>query len=80
MNPDAERTLQRFLEQSARPARRRAGRISTAPIVLGLGLLLGYQLLVRLVPLVWSATLPGWRSTIQSSSACSSRIRARAGA
>lgn len=60
MRPDAERTLRRFLEQDERPPRRRrAGRISSAPIVLGLGLLLGYQLLVRLVPWVWSATLPG---------------------
>ncbi len=58
MNLSTDRALKRFLEKTARSPRRRSGP-TTAPLVLGLALLLGYQLLVRLLPMVWSATLPG---------------------
>jgi hypothetical protein len=43
----------------ARPPRRRPARFSIAPIYLVLGLILGYQLLVRFVPMVWASMLPG---------------------
>jgi hypothetical protein len=57
VNPSTARALDRLLKKMDRPPRRR--RFSTAPLVMGLGLVLGYQLLVRLVPRVWSTTLPG---------------------
>ena len=38
---------------------KRRGGFSTAPIVVAAGLILGYQLLVRLVPSVWANILPG---------------------
>jgi hypothetical protein len=57
VNPSTARALDRLLRQMDRPPRR--PRFSTAPLVMGLGLVLGYQLLVRLVPRVWSTTLPG---------------------
>ena len=59
MNPSTARALDRLLRQMERPARSRKSRFSTAPIVLALGLVLGYQLLSRLVPMVWSTMLPG---------------------
>jgi hypothetical protein len=61
MNDKTLRALDRALdrlERASQRERRRAG-FSTAPIVLGLGLILGYQLLVRFVPRVWAALLPG---------------------
>ena len=57
MNPSTARALDRLLRKMERPRRRR--RFTTAPLVLALGLVVGYQLLVRLVPQVWSTTLPG---------------------
>ncbi len=59
MNPSTERALDRLLQKMARPPRTRRSRFSTAPVVIALGLVLGYQLLVRLVPRVWGELLPG---------------------
>lgn len=59
MNPSTSRALDRLLQQMARPPRQRRKRVSTAPLVVALGLVLGYQLLVRLVPQVWGEMLPG---------------------
>jgi hypothetical protein len=49
------------LEKLSRPKNRRRGsmRLSLAPFYLGMALLVGHQLLLRFVPMVWSATLPG---------------------
>jgi len=58
VNPSTKQALDRLLAKMDRP-RRRPRRVSTAPIVLALGLLLGYQLLVRFVPMAWSILLPG---------------------
>lgn len=59
MNPSTLKALDRLTRRLERAERRRPRRFSTAPLVLGLGLTLGYQLLVRLVPRVWGAMLPG---------------------
>ena len=58
MNPSTERALGRVLDRLSRPPRRRRG-LSRAPVILGLGFLVGYQLLVRLLPRVWGELLPG---------------------
>jgi hypothetical protein len=58
MNPDTERALARVLDRLGRPPRRRRG-LSRAPVILALGFVLGYQLLVRLLPRVWGELLPG---------------------
>ena len=55
-NAQALDRIERALDRSGR--RRRRG-FSTAPIVLGSGLILAYQLLVRLVPSLWAQILPG---------------------
>lgn len=47
------------MRQMRRTPRVRKSKFSTAPIVLGLGLVLGYQLTARLVPMVWDSMLPG---------------------
>lgn len=59
MNESTKRALDRALKSMARPPRRKPSRFSMAPIVLGLALLLGFQLVHRLVPMVWSTMLPG---------------------
>src|SRR4051794_28611003 len=58
MRPSTSRALDRVLRQMSRPPRVRPSRFSTAPIILGLALGLGYLLLSRLVPMYWSAMLP----------------------
>ncbi|HEV3122774.1 MAG TPA: hypothetical protein VGY53_12760 [Isosphaeraceae bacterium] len=49
------------LERLSRPRNKRRGsmRLSLAPFYLGMAMLVGHQLLLRFVPMVWSATLPG---------------------
>jgi hypothetical protein len=59
MSTSTEKALERLLRKMSRAHRPRRSRFSTAPIVLALGLILAYQLLVRLVPLLWSELLPG---------------------
>jgi hypothetical protein len=59
MNPKTQRAFERLARQMSRQSARPRGRISTAPLMLALGLVLGYQLLVRLVPRVWGTLLPG---------------------
>jgi hypothetical protein len=59
MNESTRKALDRVdaaLDRANRPARRRG--FSTSPFVLGGGLILGYQLLVRLVPTLWNQILP----------------------
>lgn len=53
--------LARALEQlhASHPRKRARGGFSTAPIVLAGAIVLGYQLLVRLVPSLWAELLPG---------------------
>jgi hypothetical protein len=53
------RALERALKRLERPPKRRRGWFSIAPIYFGLGLALGYVLLVRFVPMMWTALLPG---------------------
>jgi hypothetical protein len=53
-----DRALDR-LERSAARSERRRSRFSTGPILLALALVVGYQILVRLVPAVWAEFLPG---------------------
>ncbi|SIO59650.1 hypothetical protein SAMN05444166_6129 [Singulisphaera sp. GP187] len=61
MNQEQEtlRKLDRLLNQLDRKARRPRSRFPMAAIYLTLALILGYQLLVRFVPMVWSTLLPG---------------------
>lgn len=61
MNDKTLKALDRALDKLERASKRqqRKGRFSTAPFMLALGLVLGYQLLVRLVPKVWGSSLPG---------------------
>lgn len=59
MNESTKKALDRALKSMSRPPRRRGSRFSMAPIVFGLGLLLGFQLVHRLVPMVWASMLPG---------------------
>lgn len=60
MNDPTRAALDRMLRglDRARPRRRPAG-FSTAPLVVAGAGVLGYQLLVRLVPAVWANVLPG---------------------
>jgi hypothetical protein len=58
MNEKTRRALDRMLKRLDRDARRPRRKFPLAPIYLSLGLILGYQLLVRFVPLVWFAFLP----------------------
>ncbi len=58
MNPSTEKALARALERLSRPPKRRRG-LSRAPVILGAGLFVGFQLLVRLLPRVWGELLPG---------------------
>jgi hypothetical protein len=60
MNESTRRALDRVddvLDRAGRREKKRRG-FSTAPIVLVLGLILAYQLLVRLVPMLWAEILP----------------------
>jgi hypothetical protein len=59
MNESTRKALDRVddaLDRASRPRRRRG--FSTSPLVLAGGLVLGYQLLVRLVPTLWNQILP----------------------
>jgi hypothetical protein len=58
MNPSTEKALARVLDRLSRPPKQRRG-ISRAPLMLGAGFLVGFQLLVRLLPRVWGELLPG---------------------
>ncbi|WP_406695387.1 hypothetical protein V5E97_30620 [Singulisphaera sp. Ch08] len=60
MNQQQEtlRKLDRLLNQLDRKVRRPRSRFPMAAIYLTLALILGYQLLVRFVPMVWSTLLP----------------------
>lgn len=49
--------LNRVLDRLERRAQRPARRFSGAPVALGLGLALGYVLLVQLVPRVWPSVM-----------------------
>ena len=59
MNPSTARALDRVMRAMSRPPRRRRSGFSMAPIALALGLVIGYQLLARFVPMTWDAMLPG---------------------
>ena len=59
MKDDVQKALDRMEAALDRPARRRRRGFSTAPFVVAGGLTLGYQLLVRLVPMLWANILPG---------------------
>lgn len=59
MNPDSRAAVDRLLRRLDRGARRPRPRFPVAAVYLALGLIVGYQLLVRFVPLVWSSLLPG---------------------
>lgn len=59
MNPDTLRSLDRALDKLDRQHRRPRRRFSTAPFVLGFGLIVADLLLTRLVPMVWESLLPG---------------------
>jgi hypothetical protein len=59
MKPSTQRAMDRLLRSMARPPRPRPRRLSLSAIYLALGLVLGYQLLVRFVPMVWGSLLPG---------------------
>jgi type II secretory pathway component PulF len=59
MNDSTRHALDRIESALNRSARKRRLGFSTSPIVLALGLILAYQLLVRLVPSLWSQILPG---------------------
>jgi hypothetical protein len=59
MKDELQHALDRMDAAIARPARKRARGFSTAPFVVAIGLILGYQLLTKLVPRVWANILPG---------------------
>jgi len=59
MNERTLRKLDRLLERLDRQGRRPRRAFPLSAIYLALGLVLGYQLLVRFVMLVWAALLPG---------------------
>lgn len=58
LKPSTERALDRVFDKMARPPKKRK-RFSIAPVYLALALVLGYQLLVRFLPMLWSQMLPG---------------------
>jgi hypothetical protein len=58
MNPNSLKSLDKLLNRMERQSRRGRGRISTAPFVLTLGLILADVMLTRLVPMIWEALLP----------------------
>jgi hypothetical protein len=59
MNDSTRSALDRIDRALDRPVRKRKPGFSTSPIVLAGGLILGYHLLVRLVPSLWANILPG---------------------
>jgi hypothetical protein len=59
MNPSTTKALDRILKQMSKPPRAPRSRFSIAPVILGIGLVVGYQLTSRLVPMVWGSMLPG---------------------
>ena len=59
MNQSTARALDRLFRQMSRPPRVRKSRFSIAPVILALGLLLGHQLVWKLVPTYWGSQLPG---------------------
>lgn len=59
MNDSTRHALDRVERAMDRAGRKRPRGFSTAPLALGLALILGYQLLVRLVPALWAQILPG---------------------
>jgi hypothetical protein len=58
MNPEARKALDRIQRGLDRRERRARGRVSTAPLILALGLLLADVLLAYLVPMIWESLLP----------------------
>jgi hypothetical protein len=58
MNQETLRKLDRVLNRLDRDTRRPRSKSPLAAIYLTLALIVGYQLLVRFVPMVWSALLP----------------------
>lgn len=59
MNDSTRHALDRIEAAMDRSGRKRRPGFSTSPIVLALGLVVAYQLLVRLIPSLWSQILPG---------------------
>ena len=59
MTDKTQQALDRMDAALDRSARKRPRGFSTAPFVFGAALILGYQLLVRLVPRIWANVLPG---------------------
>ncbi len=59
MNQDTRRSLDRVLDRLEKQSRGSRRRFSTAPIMLGLGLILGNMNLTALVPMLWDEFLPG---------------------
>lgn len=66
MNPSTARAIDRLMRQASRPRRERKSRFSIAPVILAIGLTLGYQLTSRLVPMVWGSMLPGGLTQAQT--------------
>ena len=58
MNDSTRHALDRIDRTLDRAGRKRRPGFSTSPIVLALGLVLAYQLLVRVVPSLWMQILP----------------------
>ena len=58
MNDPTAHALDRIERALDRSGRKRRRGFSTSPIVLAIGLVLAYQLLVRLVPSLWAQILP----------------------
>jgi hypothetical protein len=58
MKPSEIKALERALDRLSRPPRRRVRWFSKAAVYLGLGLALGYVLLVQMVPMMWGTLLP----------------------
>jgi len=59
MNNSTRKAFGRMEQALGRSGRRAPRGLSTAPFVFAGGLILGYQLLVRLVPVLWANLLPG---------------------
>lgn len=59
MNDRTLKKLDRLLDRLERNSRRPPRRFSPASVYLAVGLVVAYQLLVRFVPMTWSAVLPG---------------------
>ncbi len=58
MTHDALKSIDRIMDRMERRSRRPRGRVTTAPLVLAVGLALGDLLLTRLVPVLWESLLP----------------------